>query len=113
MLASEECFDKIGFLYKLFFKHGLFVLEGDEYKFHRKVINPLFNPAAMKSYLPIINNKVKSFMSRFDERLKPDDEIEFCRLATDFSMDAMLATMFGIDHDDEDARSKFLDSVEM
>lgn len=52
-------------------------------------------------------------MSRFDERLKPDDEVEFCRLATDFSMDAMLATMFGIDHDDEDARSKFLDSVEM
>lgn len=112
ILTSEECFDKLGYVYKLYFNYGLFVLEGDEYKLHRKAINPLLTPAAIKSYLPIIDNKVKSFIDRFDSRLTPNEEMEFGRLATDFAFDSFLATFFGIDHVGESKRMEIVKTVE-
>lgn len=112
ILTSEECSAKLGYVYKLYFNYGLFVLEGDEYKLHRKAINPLLTPAAIKSYLPIINKKVKSFIDRFDSRLKPNEEIEFGRLATDFAFDSFLSTFYGVDHVAEDKRMEIVKTVE-
>lgn len=112
ILSSEECFDKMGIIYKRYFSYGLFVLEGDEYKSHRKAINPLFTPAALKSYLPTVNKKVEDFIFRFDRSFDPKEEIEFARLATDFSFDSSLEIFFGIGHVDQDKRLKIVEAVE-
>lgn len=113
ILNSEECFDKIDFIYKQLFTYGLLVMGGDEYKLHRKQINPLFYPMALRSYLPIINGKLKNFMARFDSGLKPNEEFELSILTGDFTMDTILATMFGVDHVDEKVRLGLIDSMEM
>lgn len=104
ILNSEECFDKIDFIYQQLFTYGMLVMNGEEYKLQRKVVNPVFFPAALKSYLPIVNDKLNSFMTRFDTRLKPNEVFELSVLTGDFTMDTILSTMFGVDHVDEDIR---------
>lgn len=111
ILNSAETFEKTQIIYGLYFKFGLLVMGGEQYKLHRKAITPLFQPETLKTYMPTINRKMDSFMERFDKRLEPG-AFDFTLLIMDFFLDSLLATMFGIDHIDEEVRMEFIEDTE-
>lgn len=53
-LNSEESFEK-AFVYNMYFHDGLLVERRDNYKFHKKLLNPVFNPAVLHTYVPKLN----------------------------------------------------------
>lgn len=110
-LNSDECFDKPSLIYSPYFSYGLFVMGGDAYKFHRKNINPVLYPACLQSIIPILDSRMQSFMERLDAKLT-SKQIEFSHYASDYTLDTILATMFGVDNIAEEARFKFADDVD-
>lgn len=110
-LNAEECFDKPSLMYSLYFEYGMFVIGGDEYKLHRKTINPAFNIKSIQRYLPIMNMKMNELLQRFDSRLKPE-AVEFGHYGADFTLDTILSTMFGIEHTSEGARLKLIEDFD-
>lgn len=53
-LNADESFEK-AFMYNLFFHDGLLVERKDNYKFHKKILNPIFNPAVLHTFVPKLN----------------------------------------------------------
>lgn len=109
---SEECFDKINLMYKQMNDYGLFVLNGDTYKHHRKTVNPVFNPVNLRSYLPILNSKMGEFIKRFDSHLQPLKEIDISHYTTDFTLETIFSTMFSNNEINEDDRRRFIKAVD-
>lgn len=108
---SDECFDKPLSFYNLYIGYSLFVFRADVYKIHRRAINPLFYPTALRSYLPIINAKMTKFLENFDLKLS-SEKVDICHQAMDFTLESSLATLFGNETVDEKARLKFIEDVE-
>lgn len=110
--TSEECFDKVNLMYDQVLDFGLLVLGGSTYKLHRKTYNPVFYPAQLRSYFPIIKRKMDGFIERFDSRLEPGKEVEFSHFTTDFTLESILATMFANDDITEAQRTAIIDAIE-
>lgn len=89
----------------------MLVMSGEGCKLHRKVSKPLFYPATLKSYLPLIKAKTKSFLDSFDSKLS-SNEIDMCRYTMDFALDSSLATFFGVDDVSEKTRFQFVEHME-
>lgn len=106
-LNSDECFEKPAF-YRQYFSYGMVVMGGDEYKLHRRITCPMFNPSALLNYLPKVNKKMNNFLKRFDEKLD-SEEVDFCVDAADFTLDTALSTLFGVENSDEAARKKLVE----
>lgn len=110
-LNSEFCSEKPSIFYKPYSNFALLTMGGNMYKLHRKNINPLFYPAFLKSLLPIINSKMQSFLERFDSTLN-QNAFDFSIHSMEFTLDTILATMFGRNDVDEDVRRKFVHDFE-
>lgn len=109
---SDECLNKPQLFYKHYLSYCLFSMNsGDEYKFHKKSITPVFYPASLQRCIPIVNGKTMNFLRRFDTKLSSND-IEFTHIAMDFILDSLLASMFGIDYVDERRRLKFVEDTD-
>lgn len=111
ILNADESHDKPLFFYKMFTRCGLIVLNGNESKVHRKAINPVFSPKNLRNYLPIIDNKVKTFLNRFETRLN-SKSIDMHHYALDFSIETILAALFGNEEVDENERLFFIKATE-
>lgn len=111
ILNADESHDKPLFFYKMFTRYGLIVLNGKESKVHRKAINPVFSSKNLRSYLPIIDEKVKIFLKRFESRLSAED-IDMHHAALDYSLETILAALFGNNQVEEKERSFFIKATE-
>lgn len=85
-------------------------MNGEDYKVHRKAVLPLFFPMALKTYLPTINAKVKSFLEKFDFKLSVD-AIDFHHHAMDFALETSMDAIYEINVADN-VRQQFIDDVE-
>lgn len=112
ILTSEESFDKVNLMYDKIIDFGLLTLGGDTYRLHRKIVIPVFFPTNLKSYFPIIREKMNDFLKRFDDRLDSSDELEFCHLAQDFTFETIMATMFSKDDVTEHERLEYVHASE-
>lgn len=61
VLNSNAAFEK-GFFYSLLFNYGLIVETKEHYKTHKKLLNPLFTPSALQSYIPKINESMDGIL---------------------------------------------------
>lgn len=112
ILSSEECFDKMELFYRLMFDHGLLVLNGKTYKLHRKTVAPVFSPAQIRSFFPIIKQKMSNFVEHFESQLDPLKEIDFSSYSLDFALETFLSTMFSEDNVTKNERLKFIHAME-
>lgn len=111
LLNSEHCFEKPFMLYSSFFTYGLLTTGGDVNKLHRKTVNPLFSPTNLQHLLPFLNEKVTSFLDKFDNHLS-ENEVDISDHALEFAFDSMMATLFGVNNLSDKAKADFLRDVE-
>lgn len=64
-LNADESFEK-AFMYNLFFHDGLLVERKDNYKFHKKILNPIFNPAVLHTFVPKLNLAMDKVFQNYD-----------------------------------------------
>lgn len=113
-LNSGSCFAKAPLVYDLYMPYGVFAIADlDEYKMHRRVVTPLFYPAAFKAYLPVLNVKMKAFLSSFESKLTKEVAMEISQHSQNYTLDTLMANMFGIHEISEEARVKLVNDVEM
>ncbi|HJS65461.1 MAG TPA: cytochrome P450 [Nitrososphaeraceae archaeon] len=86
--------------------NGLLLNEGDSHKQHRKIIQPLFLPKAIKSYSNIMVDNIKHISDNWQENTTIDVLQEMTMLA----MGVMAESLFGINFRDRDTFSKVSDS---
>lgn len=110
LLNSNEAFEKPS-LYKQLFSYGFLTIGGSAYRRQRKVVSSLFHTSSLEENLPTINEKMKSFLSRFDGNLK-DEMFDVSHNVLDFTLDTLLATTFGMDSSSEETRKKFVHDMD-
>lgn len=65
VLNSDEAFEK-AFMYDLFFKNGLVVETKENYKSHKKLLNPIFKTSVLHSYTPKLNNAMDKILDNYN-----------------------------------------------
>lgn len=93
-MNSELCFEKHS-TYEFFFKYGLLSIGGNEYRWHRKLMNPLFTPANVRNLIPIINEETSSFLQNYAVLLE-SQQIDMRRLMGKFTLRTVIRTFFGL-----------------
>ena len=64
VLNSQSCNDKPEIFYHSYFKHGLFLENGEKHRLQRKTVNPAFNPTALRFYNPIVEMQLRKVQVR-------------------------------------------------
>lgn len=93
-MNSELCFEKHP-TYEFFFKYGLLTVGGDQYRWHRKLVNPLFTPMNVRNLMPIINEETKSFLELYAHEME-SKQIDMRRLMGKFTFKTVIRTFFGM-----------------
>lgn len=104
VFSSEEAFEKT-VINKIFFESGLITDGGDIYKKTRKALSPLFNVARFRQITPIINEKMDDFFKLY-EKIHKDDVVDFNEIASYFTLNSTLCTIFNINITDYDTLTK-------
>lgn len=93
-MNSELCFEKHP-TYEFFFKYGLLTIGGDQYRLHRKLVNPLFTPMNVRNLMPIINAETGSFLELY-ANLMESKQIDMRKLIGKFTFKTVIRTFFGM-----------------
>lgn len=96
-------------MYKRFFDNGLVVSGGDEQKLRKKMATPIFYPAKLKTFLPIMNVRMRNFIKRLKAK-SIDEEFDISNVNFDFTLDILLSTIFERDVKDE-VRVQYVNDV--
>ena len=112
VLNSQSCNDKPEIFYHSYFKHGLFLENGEKHRTQRKTVNPAFNPTALRFYNPIINKNVTKFLETFEEHVEMSKVVDFKLLSQDFALETVVETMFGVDDIDREDRMNLVKGVD-
>lgn len=109
VLNHKDCFEK-HMMYERFFDNGLVVSGGKKQKLRKKMASPMFHAATLKKYLPIMNERMRNFMRRFEQK---SHESEFNILHTnfDFTLDVLLWTIFEREDVDDETRYQYVEDV--
>jgi cytochrome P450 len=91
--------------------YGLVALNGDEYKTHRKAINPLFTPKALRSFIPVMNQEAERFIRNFDLNLTTN-AFDVSDETLLFTLNLSLKIFFGLEQFDRKACVDFIDNSE-
>ncbi|XP_048767818.2 cytochrome P450 3A18-like [Ostrea edulis] len=79
--------------------YGLTRLEGDNWRFMRNTISPIFASGKMRKMAPILNQSCQRLLKNVEEETNLNRPIEFKKMFGNFTMDAIAALGFGIDLD--------------
>lgn len=110
VLNIKDCNEK-HFMYQRFFDNGLVVTGGEAYKLRKKMANPIFFPAYLKTYLPTMQRRTKIFMQHFEEN-RPSTEFNILHTNFTFTLDVNLSTLMGRDDFSAATHSKFVKDVD-
>jgi cytochrome P450 len=80
---------------------GLLTSEGEPHRRNRRLIQPLFQPARLEAYVPAILELTERATRRWRDGARLDVHAEMSRL----TLSIVVATLFGSDLTDEDARA--------
>ena len=83
LVEKHKSFEKshaIKIMFYPFAGNGLFTAEGDSWKRQRKLLSPLFHPAAIRSYAPTINAVVSRCLDDWKDGAVLDVEREMTRI---------------------------------
>lgn len=106
ILNSDDCQDKPLFFYRELFEYGLIVMNGDEYKVHRKATAPLYTLKSLRNFVPQFDGVMNKFLVDFDSNLKLET-FDLVRDTMDFALNGNLVTFFGV-HMEKKLRVEFL-----
>ncbi|CRL01119.1 CLUMA_CG014485, isoform A [Clunio marinus] len=86
---KHELYSKVGF------PQGLFTLNGEKHKLHRRLLMPAFSVKSFQSYISTINYQSKIFVEKVRREFY-GLEIEISEHVFDFTMKNLLRTLFGL-----------------
>ena len=112
VLNSQSCSDKPEIMYHSYFKHGLFLENGEKHRTQRRTVNPAFYPTALRFYNPIINKNVTKFLETFEDHVDMTKVVDFKLLSQDFALETVIETMFGVDEISREERMNLLGGVD-
>lgn len=92
---KHEMYSKFGF------PHGLFTLNGEAHKTHRKLLLPSFSLKSLQSYIPAVNRESRIFVAKIKREFL-GKEFEIFHVACEFTLRNVLATLFGLSEIPED-----------
>ena len=108
---SQDAIDK-SFVYKMILKHGIFTDDGDLWRSHRKLLNPSFSPAIIKSFTPLFNQQSRILVKVLAKHLN-NVEFDIYQPISACTLEALLSTIFGSNIDiQNDPKSWLLHCVE-
>lgn len=109
VLNVKDCNEK-HVMYKRFFDNGLVVSGGEEHKLRKKMASPIFSPAVLRTYLPIMRTRTKMFLQKFEVN-RPRKEFNILHTIFNFSLDINLSTLMGRTDIKDETRSQFVEDV--
>lgn len=80
-----------------FFGHGLLVSNGELWRRHRRIAQPLFTKRAVAAHLDGIATAVDAMVARCDEESRVGRPVDLVELSTRYALDALGRTVFGED----------------
>lgn len=110
VLHHKECYTK-HIAYEMYFEDSVVALCGDGYKLRKKLMIPVFSPSKLMSFHPIINERMRCFMKKFEETLTSDEfdkEFDILHTNFDFALDVLLCTVFGKSDVNEEIRLRYV-----
>lgn len=114
ILQHKECYKK-HIAYEKYFEDCVPMLCGDEYKLRKKLMIPVFSPSKLRSFHPIINERMRCFMKKFEANLTSDEfdeEFDILHTNFDFALDVLLCTVFGKSDVNEETRLQYIEDFE-
>lgn len=90
-------FDKQSPLYKRFhdiFRSGLVVSEGEHWKQQRKLMQPMFTPAAVKKYFSVMQNSLADLEKRWQKLTGKSRKVDLEREMSHFTLDVAGNALF-------------------
>ncbi|XP_061195806.1 cytochrome P450 3A18-like [Saccostrea echinata] len=80
-------------------KGSLTTLKGDQWRFTRNTISPIFSSGKMRKMAPILAQSCANLLKNVENEMHSGHPIEFRKMFGDFTMDAMASIGFGIELD--------------
>lgn len=84
---------KIESVFKELGVHGVFSAEGEEWKAHRKILNPAFKPSQLKRFFPVLSELTE----RLVRQVPLSTSFDFQELIRRYSVDVTTMLAFGYD----------------
>lgn len=78
---------------------NLFALDGEEWKFLRQKLSPVFTSGKLKQMMPLMDNCVKQYLDYLDKLLERPDPLEMRSLKMKYTLKSITTIAFGLDID--------------
>lgn len=95
VLNSKSCTDKAVFYDAFAFVKSMLVINTEDWRRHRKFIEPAFSPVILKSFLPTFNTNTRTFLSKLDDTVgKP--QFDLSHMVERLTLENILFTSTGL-----------------
>lgn len=98
VLASKTCTDKALFYSAFCFEKSMLIINTEDWRRHRKIIEPAFNPNILRSFLPIFNANTRTFCKKL-EACVDQPEFDISDMMARLSLENILFTSTGLRKD--------------
>ncbi|XP_035780184.1 probable cytochrome P450 313a4 [Anopheles albimanus] len=112
ILTSPATMEKAN-VYQFTRLHGIFSLPVQQWRTHRKLMQPSFNLSILQSYVPLFEQKANVMISNLAAKVDTAEPFDIYRFITRCTLDMICATSLGIDmHFQEMPSCSYLEIME-